>query len=168
MLLVVRPGPDAQVVPDVTVSLRDALPHSAVRAAVQCDDWRDAVRVAGMLLVETGAATPRYVDAIIAAVDELGPYIVLAPGIAIAHARPEDGAAAVGFSLVRLAEPVAFGSATNDPVDLVFAFATPDSDEHISALAALAQFIESGSNLDRLRNAQTDDELYDVIKEASP
>lgn len=151
----------------MTVSLADAFPRNAVRASVPCDDWREAVRAAGRLLVETGAATDRYVEAIVGAVEELGPYIVLAPGIAIAHARPEDGAIAVGFSLVRLAEPVAFGSAANDPVDLVFAFGSPDKDQHISALSTLADFIESGSNLERMRDARTDHELYDVIKEAS-
>lgn len=151
----------------MTVSLHDAFPRGAVRAGVRCDDWRAAVRAAGELLVTTGAATTAYVDAIIAAVEDMGPYIVLAPGIAIAHARPEDGATAVGFSLARLAEPVAFGSRANDPVDLVFAFATPDPEEHVSALSALALFIESGANLERLRAASTDDELYDVIEEAS-
>jgi PTS system ascorbate-specific IIA component len=151
----------------VTTSLTDALPRDAVRSGVRCGDWREAVRAAGRLLVKSRAATDRYVDAIVAAVEQLGPYIVLAPGIAIAHARPEDGAMAVGFSLVRLAEPIAFGSHANDPVDLVFAFATPDRNEHISALSALAQFIESGSNVERLRSARTDDELYDVIEEAA-
>lgn len=151
----------------MSVSLGDSFPRDAVRVEVRCEDWRDAVRASGRLLVETGAATEGYVDAIVAAVEEMGPYIVLAPGIAIAHARPEDGATAVGFSLVRLSEPVAFGSRKNDPVDLVFAFATPDTDEHIGALSTLAEFIESGSNLDRLRKAQTAEELYEVIEEAS-
>ena len=151
----------------MTVRLSEAFPRDAVRAGVHCDGWRQAVRAAGDLLVETGAATARYVDAIVGAVEDLGPYIVLAPGIAIAHARPEDGATAVGFALVTLAEPVAFGSRANDPVDLVFAFASPDAERHISALAALADFIESGANTERMRAARTDDELSDVIKEAS-
>lgn len=147
--------------------LSASFPRAAVRAGVVCADWREAVRASGELLVATGAADREYVDAIVAAVEEMGPYIVLAPGIALAHARPEDGGKAVGFSLVKLAEPVEFGAANNDPVDLVFAFATPDKDQHITALSALAEFIESGDNLGRLRAATTDDELYRVIKEAS-
>ena len=147
--------------------LLDSFPREAVRTGVRSDGWRDAVRQAGDLLVTTGAATDGYVEAIIEAVEAMGPYIVLAPGIAIAHARPEDGAEAVGFSLVRLADPVPFGSRHNDPVDLVFAFASPDKHQHIAALSTLAQFIEDGSNLERLRNARDDDEVYAVIEEAS-
>lgn len=151
----------------MSIDLGGAFPRSAVRATVRCADWREAVRTAGQLLVDNSSATDGYVDAIVEAVERLGPYIVLAPGIALAHARPEDGATGVGFSLVKLAEPVAFGSRENDPVDLVFAFATPNAEDHVRALSALADFLEAGDNLARLRTARTDDELFDVIEEAS-
>lgn len=138
-----------------------------MRSGTRCADWQEAVRTAGQLLVDISVATDRYVDAIVDAVERLGPYIVLAPGIALAHARPEDGATGVGFSLVKLAEPVNFGSRENDPVDLVFAFATPNAEDHVSALSALADFLEAGDNLVRLRAARTDDELFEVVKETS-
>lgn len=148
------------------IRLQDAFPKQAVLIDAAVDDWRDAVRVSGRLLVEIGAANDDYVDAIVKAVEELGPYIVLAPGIAIAHARPEDGAKSVGFSLVRLADPVEFGAKNNDPVDLVFAFASPDHEQHVSALSALADFIEAGDHLERIRGAHTVDELYAVVEES--
>jgi len=47
--------------------------------------------LAGAFLVDTDAVFPSYVDAMVRAVEELGPYMVVAPGIALAHARPEDG-----------------------------------------------------------------------------
>lgn len=148
------------------VRLSEAFPKEAVRIDAECDGWREAVRASGELLVQIDAAEERYLDAIIKAVEDLGPYIVLAPGIAIAHARPEDGAKAVGFSLVRLAEPVEFGAKNNDPVDLVFAFVSPDHDKHVSALSALADFIEKGDNLAGVRGAETVDQLYAVIEES--
>lgn len=160
--MLARVDADAENTTDLSLSF----PRDAVRSGVRCADWREAVRASGRLLVATGAASEDYVEAIVEAVERLGPYIVLAPGIALAHARPEDGGQAVGFSLVKLAEPVEFGAANNDPVDLVFAFATPDSDQHITALSALAEFIESGDNLARIRAANTDEELYRVIEEA--
>jgi ascorbate PTS system EIIA or EIIAB component len=145
--------------------LWESFPPEAVELDRECADWREAVRASGDLLVATGAASGEYVEAVVAAVEELGPYIVLAPGIAIAHARPEDGALAVGFSFVRLATPIEFGSKHNDPVEFVFAFSSPDKQQHISALAALADFIETGSNLERLRTAASAQEVFDVIKE---
>lgn len=148
--------------------LWESFPAEAIVLDRECADWRDAVRASGELLTQTGAATDDYTEAVVAAVEDLGPYIVLAPGIAIAHARPEDGALAVGFSLVRLATPIEFGSKHNDPVEFVFAFSSPDKEQHISALASLADFIESGDNLELLRTARTAQEAFDVIKENTP
>lgn len=145
--------------------LWELFPVEAIEVDRACADWREAVRASGDLLVTTGVTTAEYTQAIVEAIEKLGPYIVLAPGIAIAHARPEDGALAVGFSLVRLATPIEFGSEHNDPVEFVFAFASPDKEQHISALATLADFIESGENLDLLRQAATPQEAFDVIKE---
>lgn len=146
-------------------ALWESFPSEAVELDRECEDWREAVRASGDLLVKTDSVTDEYVEAIVAAVEDLGPYIVLAPGIAIAHARPEDGALALGFSFVRLATPIEFGSKHNDPVEFVFAFASPDKEQHLSALAALADFIESGSNLERLRTAPSAEEVFNVIKE---
>ena len=45
-------------------------------------------------------------------VDEHGPYIVIAPGLALAHARPGPEVLADGLAVVTLAEPVPFGHRT--------------------------------------------------------
>lgn len=50
------------------------------------------MRIGGELLEKSGAIEPRYIDAMINTVKEIGPYIVIAPGIAMPHARPEAGA----------------------------------------------------------------------------
>ena len=54
------------------------------------------------MLVEQGCAKQSYVDGIIASVKELGPYIVIADGIAMPHTRPEQGAIGIGCSLITL------------------------------------------------------------------
>ena len=54
------------------------------------------------------------------AVEELGPYIVIIPHIAIAHARPSDNVLKNGISLITLKEPVEFGNKDNDPVYYIF------------------------------------------------
>jgi PTS system ascorbate-specific IIA component len=124
----------------------------AARHDVEAVDWQDAVRAAVAPLISLGAAEQRYVDACVASVEQHGPYIVLAPGLALAHARPEDGGLAVGVAVTRLARPVEFGHADNDPVDLVIAFASPDADAHVAALSTLARALGAGL-ADRLRDA---------------
>lgn len=125
---------------------------TAARFEVAAADWRAAVRAACEPLVEAGAAEPRYVDRCVATVEELGPYMVVAPGVALAHARPEDGALALGLAVATLREAVEFGHAENDPVDVVFAFGSPDRDQHVELLGALARRLTEGL-ADELRGA---------------
>jgi PTS system ascorbate-specific IIA component len=135
-----------------------------VLVGVEPGDWREAVEASGKLLVSVGAAEEGYVAAMVRTTEELGPYAVIAPGVAIPHARPEDGAVRVGLSLAVLSEPVEFGSKENDPVDLVFGFSTTDADAHVELLQALADFIEEPENTEALRSASTVEEVLRVVE----
>ena len=94
--------------------LRSALDERSVTVCAEAGDWREAVKLSGGLLVASGAAEEGYISAMVRTVEELGAYAVIAPGVAIPHARPEDGAKKVGLSLAVLSEPVEFGSKEND------------------------------------------------------
>jgi PTS system ascorbate-specific IIA component len=129
--------------PDVAPrpSLSELLTVKAIRLAATAQDWRAAVRLAGDALVASGATAPAYTDEMVATVEQLGPYIVIAPGIALAHSRPSPAVHHAGISLVTLSQPVEFGHKTNDPVALVVGLAAPDEDGHVTALSTLAEFL---------------------------
>ncbi|GAA1798831.1 PTS sugar transporter subunit IIA [Actinomadura chokoriensis] len=139
----------------------------AAADGVRAADWREAVRAAASVLVGAGAAGEGYPDACVRVVEENGPYIVLTKGLALVHARPEEGGLAVGVGAARLAAPVEFGHPDNDPVDLLLAFCTPEPDAHVGVLSALARAL-SGGLADRLRAATGEDDLARVLKEAVP
>ncbi|MFD5225616.1 PTS sugar transporter subunit IIA [Microbacterium sp. NPDC058342] len=123
---------------EASMTLADHLPESAIRTRAHATDWRDAVRLAGEGLVAQGVTTDAYTQEMIEAIERLGPYIVIAPGFALAHSRPSPAVLATGFSWVGLAEPVEFGSEANDPVRLVVGLAALDHDAHIEAMSSLA------------------------------
>lgn len=137
------------------------------RGAVPAAGWREAVRAAASALVDAGAAGGEYPDACVRVVERNGPYIVLTKGLALVHARPEDGGLAVGVAAVRLAAPVEFGHPDNDPVDLMLAFCTPDPDAHVGTLSGLARAL-SGGLAGRLRAASGDEDMTRILKEALP
>ena len=132
--------------------------------AVIANGRTEAIEAAGDLLVTSGRATPEYVEQMVAAVEEFGPYIVIAPGIALAHARPSEAVLDTGMSLAVLAEPIEFGSA-NDPVRLVFGLAAKDHDGHIEALAALAERLTDQTFVKNLLNAVTNEALWSLLSE---
>ncbi|MFF5261626.1 PTS sugar transporter subunit IIA [Actinomadura viridis] len=137
------------------------------RDGVDADGWRAATRAAAGVLVELGAAGAGYPDACVRVVERDGPYIVLTKGLALVHARPEDGGLAVGVAATRLAAPVEFGHPDNDPVDLLLAFCTPDADAHVASLSALARALSAGL-ADRLRGAAGDAEMAAELRRALP
>ena len=126
--------------------------------------WQQAVKKSVDLLIACGCAEACYYDAILNSVKEYGPYFVIAPGIAMPHARPEQGALKIGFSLVTLAQPLNFGNATNDPVDLILCNTAP----HKKALKAkviveVMDLFDNENALKQLRSAQSERELKDVL-----
>jgi len=146
-------------------ALSELLPAEAVRLGVPAGDWREAIRAAGALLAETGCATDAYTDEMVRNVEENGPYLVVAPGFAFAHARPSTAVLRTGMCWVRLARPVEFGHETNDPVTTVAGLAAEDADAHRTAMAALAGLLadpEAAAALDAADSAPAVHELLTV------
>lgn len=135
----------------------------AIRLDVTVRSWEDAVAEAGRLLVECGAASSDYARAMVETVKQLGPYIVIGPGIALPHARPEAGAVRSALSLVRLHPPVAFGNPDLDPVDLVLGLAAVDGDDHLRLMSALAEALGNDDTVAGLRNATTPEEILKIL-----
>lgn len=127
-------------------------------------DWEEAVRQAGQLLVDTQCVEHRYVDEMVNISREAGPYIVIVPGVALAHARPSDGAKELSMSLITLNTPVNFGNEDNDPVRVVFALAALDNSHHLNALRELVRFINEPRNIDKLCRSENNKEVVELIQ----
>lgn len=127
------------------------------------DNWEQAIDLCAAPLLETGVITEEYPRAIISQHHRLGPYYVLAPGLAMPHARPEEGACGMGLSLLKLHHGVVFGAEEFDPVDTVIMLAAPDKHTHIEMISALAALFSRESDLESLRQACSLAEIKSVI-----
>lgn len=84
------------------MKLRDSLAENkSIRLQAEAETWQDAVKIGVDLLVAADVVEPRYYRAILDAVEQHGPYFVLAPP-AMPHGRPEEGVKKTGFALVTL------------------------------------------------------------------
>ncbi|MCU1405303.1 MAG: ascorbate transporter subunit [Glaciihabitans sp.] len=145
----------------MAMNLAEAL--SSITTHASASDWRAAIRLAGDGLVAGGATTDEYTNEMIAAVEKHGPYIVIAPGIALAHSRPSPAVLKGGLSWVSLASPVEFGHSSNDPVNLVIGLAAIDHDSHIQVMSALAGVLSDSDAMARLLAASSADEVRDEL-----
>ena len=96
--------------------LKNLLNTEVVQVVEQAKDWREAVAISCRPLIENGSIEPRYVDAIYRSHDTIGPYYVVGPGIAMPHARPEEGANKLSLALTLIPSGVNFDADENDPV----------------------------------------------------
>jgi PTS system ascorbate-specific IIA component len=148
--------------------LSDLITPGAIALDESASDWQEAIRLAGRLLESHGVADPAYTEAMVDSVHENGPYIVLAPGFAFAHARPSEAVHRTGMSWVRLAAPVEFGHKSNDPVTLVVALAATDSSQHQEAMASLAKLIGDPSKKSALEEATSPETVHAMLDGGKP
>jgi PTS system ascorbate-specific IIA component len=139
------------------------LNSNTVRVGIDVSNWQEAVNAIGEVMFAAGLVEKRYITAMRNTIQELGPYSVIAPGIAMPHARPEDGVLNPGFALITLTKPVEFGNAENDPVDIVIAFGATDKERHIQALAAIANLLSNEEVVEKIRNAKNSQQLLKAI-----
>ncbi len=127
------------------------------------ESWENAIRTCGQMLLKDDIVKESFIEKMVEAAKKLGPYIAIAPGIAVPHARPEDGANAFGIAALIIKSGVNFNS-HNDPVYLVIAFATPDSTSHIKFLQQLAEILQSSMDIvNEIKKCDTPSEVYDFL-----
>ncbi|MEK3994042.1 PTS sugar transporter subunit IIA [Psychrobacillus sp. FSL K6-2365] len=142
---------------------RRLLEEKGILLDVTAKDWQVAIRICGEILVKTGKVEVTYVDAMINNIQELGPYILIAPGVAMPHARPEDGVIQEGISIVVLKEEVAF--APGREFKVLIGLAALNSESHIYILQKIAEVISEADTLERLKNATENDEILQLFND---
>lgn len=144
--------------------------NNSIKLQAKASNWREAIKIGTDMLIASGAIQPSYHDAIISSVEELGPYICIAPNLALPHARPENGVIRTAFALVTLEEPIYF-EGEDEPVDVLITLAGSSSDEHMEGLMEVTQVLddegsETGVDLDKLRRCRSKTDVFNVIDEA--
>ncbi len=120
-------------------------------------------RGTGQRLAGNGSIEPRYVDAIYHSHDTIGPYYVVGPGIAMPHARPEEGANKLSLALTLIPSGVNFDADENDPVKLLIVLAATDSTSHIEAISQLAKLFDNEKDIQAILTAKTTQDILSVI-----
>jgi len=140
------------------------LPAENIQIVDSVSDWKQAIRLSAQPLLAKETMTEAYIDAIFNSHQELGPYYVLAPGLAMPHARPEQGAIKNGLSLLHIKQGVSFDAEENDPVYVVIMLCALSGDEHINMITALADIFSDDERLSALLKASSIEEIQHVIK----
>ncbi|WP_410511241.1 BglG family transcription antiterminator [Paenibacillus sp. BR2-3] len=145
--------------------LEELITAQTIQFVSRVSDWREGIRIAAGPLVEMGTIEERYVAAMIDSIEANGPYVVITPGVAIPHARPDQGVLSLSMSLLRLDEAVEFSP--NKPVRLIIVLAAADRSSHLRALVQLSQLLGEPSNIEDILQSQDKSVILDYIHKYS-
>ncbi|MCH7321392.1 PTS sugar transporter subunit IIA [Solibacillus sp. MA9] len=140
---------------------RELLEKDAILLQQDAASWEDAIKKAGQLLIDTGKIQESYIEATIRNIHELGPYILIAPNVALPHSRPEDGVLEQGISVLTLRKSVEFDS--EKPFKLVICLAAVDENLHIEMLQKIAEVIADEALVNKLLSSTSVDEVYKMF-----
>ena len=130
------------------------------------EDWRDAIRANGAPLIKEGYIEDVYLNAVIECVEKYGPYIVIAPNIAMPHSTEgAPGVLKTGIGFMKVEQAVHF-----DPEDpekdarLFFMLASNDSDAHLNNMMQLADMLSNDDLVADLLEAKNDEDVLAVAE----
>lgn len=144
--------------------IKNILSKEHIQVKVKCKTWEEAIYKSAEPLLEKGYIASRYIDNIFKKIEKYGPYMVIAPGIAMPHAGIDDGVYKTGVSIMTLEKPVKFNHVTNDPVHTVIFLAAKDNYAHIETLTHLLDILSVKEKIKKIREAKEPKIIFDLLK----
>lgn len=132
--------------------LSDYFTESSISVIHSAKDWQEAIDFSMVSLLDKNYISENYIQAIKDSTINNGPYYILAPGVAMPHARPECGALKTGMSLTLLEQGVYFPG-NDEPIKLLIGLSAADADSHIGAIQALSELLCEEEILEQLLTA---------------
>ncbi|MBO0441870.1 BglG family transcription antiterminator [Candidatus Enterococcus ikei] len=128
-------------------------------------NWEEAIAYAAQPLKTQGKITEDYIEAMIQKVKDYGAFIHIGKGIALPHARPEDGVKQLGMSLLKIEEPVLLLDDPKHEITIFICLAAVDNEMHLKALASLTKILSNKENLEKLLAANDQETIIQLLKE---
>jgi ascorbate PTS system EIIA or EIIAB component len=128
------------------------------------DSWEEAVQAGCEPLLKDQTITQEYVNSVIQCVKDFGPYIVIAPMIAMPHStQGAVGVNATKISFMKVEQPVHFKE--GDPeydAKLFFTLASLDGDQHMNNIMQLSEMLMNDEIVQALLEAKNNDDLLNI------
>ena len=144
-------------------TLRKLLKKENVKFIEGAEDWKEAIRQSGNLLVSNRKVTSEYVKEMIELVEKHGPYIVIEEGIAMPHAGVSENVLETGISLLVVKEKVALPEGRN--ANIFLSFAAKNKNDNIDIMNDLFELITKHKFIDEVSKMKSYSQLEQYFKE---
>lgn len=130
------------------------------------DKWEDSILACTKPLIDKKVIDQRYVDKIFESIDKYGPYIVLAPDVAMPHSTENcAGVFRTEIGFMRVKNPVHFVDGNPDKdARIFFTLASVDSNEHLNQMIQLATLLADKEFVQACIEANTKEDLLEIAE----
>jgi mannitol operon transcriptional antiterminator len=147
--------------------LKDLLTNEHIQFIDSVTDWKTAIKIAAQPLLDNGYITTEYIQAMINNVIEMGPYIVIAPGLALPHARPEQGVKQIGMSFLKIKNGCFFSEKEEHRVYILIVLAAIDNASHLKALSQLTELLSNKEHMNLLLSTDSVEDVLALVQQYS-
>ncbi|MDR3765636.1 MAG: PRD domain-containing protein, partial [Butyricicoccus sp.] len=126
------------------------------------DDWEQEVRMTAAPLHDSGSIEPRYIQTMLELGRTHGPYFVISDDIAIAHARPKDGAKRLGLTLSIYRQGLTILGRTG--IRFLFVLSSPDQQKHLHILENILALSHDAAARQALCAAEDAEQAFSILE----
>ena len=146
--------------------LRRILEKSYFTFEEEFKDWRDSIRASYVPLIKDNVVNEAYVNSVIECIEEYGPYIIIAPNVAMPHSsQGADGCTGTEVSFMKVKKPVKFDGEDDEKDAIIFfSLAADNSDKHIKNIQSLMEVLLNEDLVSELLKVENENMFKDVIE----
>lgn len=133
-----------------------------IKVNVETDNWENAIKEAGQLLINDGLIKEGYVKSIINSVNEFGPYMAILPEFILAHSAPSEDVVESSMSIITLKDKVEFVR-ENIYAKVILCLACKDKNSHLENLQKIAEKLMLDGVVDKIKKSKTSQEIYNLL-----
>ena len=149
----------------VSPLLKELITKETYQVTDQNLNWKEAIALAAKPLQEKSIIDDNYIPAMVNKVEEFGPFIDLGKGVAIPHARPEDGVNEIGMAMLVLKEPVYLANDKDHPIEVMICIAAVDNKSHLKALSHLTRILRDNEMVEQIKQSNKFVDIENILNE---
>ncbi|WP_117170072.1 BglG family transcription antiterminator [Paraliobacillus sediminis] len=149
-------------IPEKKLTLSDLIGIDAIQIVRHEIEWREAVKLGGEVLFESGFIDNAYMENIIKIQEQLGFYSVKDNEFALLHGNNNKLVKVSSVSLLICKQSISFG---DKRAKIIFLLASKDKKEQIPAVIGLTKMTYQTDFIAQLENAESPIDAFRIIKE---
>ncbi|AYE34976.1 BglG family transcription antiterminator [Clostridium septicum] len=139
--------------------ITNLFPREFTQFKVDESDWRKAVEIAAIPLLDNKKINSNYTKEIIKTIETIGNYMVFIPGIAFVHATPEN-VLKNSMSFLTLKSEISFGSKNKVSIKVIVVLANKNENMN---LVNLIDILTKNNNIEKFKHAKDYNELKNIV-----